>query len=106
MTAAKFYEELAKTKEKMVWYLRDGTDIRAHFKNNRGCFCPITAVVRQKNNVTYVTTDYGCAGEELKLNEEFVTKVANAADDYCEKGSKTRKHLLKVLGLTENKVSV
>ncbi len=100
MTAAKFYEELEKTKRTMRWFLTNVGTIRAKFKNNQGFFCPKTAVAKYVKGQHYTVHDHKEADVVLKLNPDFANKVAVAADDSQQK-SKTRKHLLHVLDLTE-----
>ena len=101
MTLDKFFEELAKLKDK-PWYNSDHCNsIRYDFRE--GCMCPITAVCMEVTGIYYPPEDYNNAARRLNLNANLMLTIIDAADYTNDKEEVTsaRKRILQVLEINQ-----
>src|SRR3954463_9148549 len=99
MTANEFYQEFKKIKDLYIWNVI-GKVVRGKRKDT-GCycccgfFCPITAVTREKNNVSF-TEDGAMAAAvyKLKLQEKDGLDIINFADNVDQPNNKIMEILL------------
>lgn len=66
------------------------------------CFCPLTAVCFQVQNKRVTQTEYFVAGRALGLKEDFVERIADAADNYLRSQltKRSRARMLTISGLS------
>ena len=90
MKLREFLEELSKTTNEYIWFDRAGR-IRAIHKyqpredmyslDSYNLFCPITAVAKNKLNISFKAGEFTLAGLELGLRAQTINRIANGADD-------------------------
>lgn len=85
MNLEEFLKELAEIKDKFLWRINEG-GIRGTLKERKcdccnQCFCPITAVARQKFFLAYPQLAWKEASEKLKMEINTARMIVAAADE-------------------------
>lgn len=110
MDAKEFIEEFKKIADQYDWELRDNRLIRGFRKDTecgccKQCFCPITAVVREKTLLAYASYHaMSVAFKHLDMPSMESLKIVEAADFdnkkvYCHANSEIREQLIRAANL-------
>jgi hypothetical protein len=96
MKMAEFYNVLSKLKRK--WVIGCNQDIRTQTRTGIA-MCPVTAVAYKVTGKLYNTRDYNSAGKAINISRRSIMAVVYAADSTNKEYQRTRRKLLKAVGL-------
>lgn len=104
MTLDEFLIQLSNTKDKYEWVIFNRNEIRGKLKNVsceccRGYFCPITAVIKEMTQASYIPMLALQSAKQINLSEDDASDIVRSADAFGVHSCNLRDKLAKAVGL-------